>query len=70
MVRITISLPADLGLLLRNQARRRGVSLSAGQSLEKIFAEAIAYKTSVAGNRQRPPWAGAECGCRAGWRMD
>ena len=35
-MRVTVSLPHDLGLLLRNEARRRGVSLSAvvRQSLE------------------------------------
>ena len=35
-MRVTVSLPHDLGLLLRNEARRRGVSLSVvvRQSLE------------------------------------
>ena len=50
-MRFTVSLPDDLGLLVRNEARRRGISLSAvvRQSLETSLRKS---------SRARLPWQG------------
>ena len=63
-MRVTVSLPHDLGLLLRNEARRRGVSLSAvvRQSLETSLGKP---------SGTRLPWQGiVSDGSRAARNVD